>query len=151
MRRDTADRPHSPPLRGPHNKTLFIFSQKFCENQNILIYSHQNHSFLYVVTCNTTESTVESDIVVKTLLMLPLFQVCRPSTCTTPTLTTTPAPAEAPSMVTRMAAPGRRTTSLTSCRWCARTAPPAPAGAPRCQWPGVITPPGCTRPLLRRP
>ena len=46
MRRDTADRPHSPPLRGPHNKTLFIFSQNFCENQNIPIYSHQNQPLI---------------------------------------------------------------------------------------------------------
>ena len=83
--------------------------------------------------------------------MLFLFQVCRPSTCITLTLTITPAQAEAPSMVTRMAPPGlARITSLTLSPWCARMDHPVQVGAPRCQWLGAITPPGCIRPLLHR-
>ena len=58
MRRDTADRPHSPPLRGPHNKTLFIFSQNFWKPKYSHLFAPEPLiSLRYAVTCNDTEST----------------------------------------------------------------------------------------------
>ena len=171
MRRDTADRPHSPPLRGTHNKTLFIFSQIFWKPKLFFSFFWTSTPFFFchIVTCIAIMFSSHLSLMcdvhlymaqrqhlnqkkVTSWLILFLLQVCRPSTCTTLTLTTTPAQVEAPSMVTRMAPPGlAMTTSLTSCPWCARMDPPGPVGAPRCQWRGAITPPGCIRPLLHRP